>query len=214
MAKTEDMDFVQIRIRAHKKLHKQLDIAATERGASMNAEIVDRLERSFQIDRIIGGPIVEDRPLLAIAKLIAASMHDAGRHAAFTATRSVEVTANWTENAYAYDQAIMAATTILEAFRPRGPVVAPKLFDQNDDDLTDVCATLGKAFANGLLLDVTNEKSSTSNSIEKIALIREELGALRERIPSSVKHGMVMHVGVPPSTIGGPKPSMKGARKK
>jgi hypothetical protein len=182
MAQTEDPDFIQVRIRIKKSLHTGLEKAAEERGASMNAEIVERLERSFQIDRIIGGPIVEDRALLAIAKMVAAAMHDSGRHGAFTATRSAEQTARWHDNAFAYDQAVKAAETILEAFRPEGDASAPALFDQSNRNLAALFENLGAGFANGLLEAVARGASRSSGEIEKIALIRDELGPLRERI--------------------------------
>lgn len=79
MAQTEDANFVQVRVRMGKKLHADLQQASDERATSMNAEIVDRLERSFQIDRLIGGPIIEDRAFLAVVKIIASAMFDCGR---------------------------------------------------------------------------------------------------------------------------------------
>jgi len=182
MAQSDDPDFVQIRIRTKTSLHARLEKAADERGVSMNSEIVDRLERSFEIDRIIGGPIVEDRQVLAIAKMIAAVMHDSGRHAAFTATRTIEGTARWYDNAFAYDQAVLAANVILEAFRPAGSVDAPRLKDQDDNDLSAFFKQLGPGFARGLLEEVARGASRTGDRIERIAILRDELGALRDRI--------------------------------
>ena len=182
MDQMEDDDFIQVRIRMKKALHRQLEKAATERGASMNAEIVGRLSRSFAIDQIIGGPIVEDRALVAIAKMIASAMHHAGRTGAFMATRSADETTHWYNNAYAYDQAARAATTIIEAFRPQGKTDAPILFDQDGESLSEIVQALGAGFGRSMLEQVARGVSRSGDEVEAIARIRDELGQLRDRI--------------------------------
>ena len=146
----------------------------------MNAEISNRLEKSFENDRIIGGPIVEDRPLLAIAKMIASAMHDTGRHCAFASTFDPKVTAQWHQNPFAYNQAVQAANTILEAFRPDGKIAGPALHRGNP--AAHLLEHMGIGFANGILESVARGAARTSGEIEKIAVIRDELGELRDRI--------------------------------
>jgi hypothetical protein len=202
MAKTEDTDFTQVRIRMGKKLHADLEKASDERGTSMNAEIVDRLERSFQIDRLIGGPIIEDRALLAVIKIIASAMFDCGRSAAFAATLSPKETERWADNAFAYDQAVNAANTVLEAFRPAGSKKAPNHFDQKGGPLSGYYEMMGAGFANGILENVARGAARAGGDINKVALISEELGPLRDRI---------RHLAVGPETTaaevwGGKKP--------
>ena len=202
MAQTEDANFVQVRVRMGKKLHSDLQQASDERGTSMNAEIVDRLERSFQIDRLIGGPIIEDRAFLAVIKIIASAMFDCGRTAAFATTLSAKETERWTDNPFAYDQAVIAANTVLKAFRPAGTAKAPKHFDQKGGALSGFYEAMGAGFANGILESVARGAARAGGDINKIALICDELGPLRDRI---------RHLAVGPETNaaeawGGKKP--------
>jgi hypothetical protein len=50
MVKRPQTALVGLRVRMREPLRKQLEVAAKKRGVSLNAELVSRLERSFQID--------------------------------------------------------------------------------------------------------------------------------------------------------------------
>jgi hypothetical protein len=152
----------------------------------MNTEIVDRLQRSLENDRVIGGPIVEDAALIGIAKMIASAMHDAGRHAAFTSSFSVDGTINWYANPYAYDQAVRAANAILEAFRPAGEVTGSQNAFAGREELAAMFENLGVGFANGILEEVARGASRTGNveHIGRVGGICRDLGKLRDRIRS------------------------------
>ncbi|MBV8798447.1 MAG: Arc family DNA-binding protein [Alphaproteobacteria bacterium] len=183
MAQVDDTEnFVQVRIRMQRDLQQRLDRSANERGASMNAEIVERLERSIASDTIIGGPIIEDRPVIALARMMASAMHDAGRTAAFMATRSAAETANWYGNAFAYDQAVQAAATVLEAFRPPGNTAAPRLKTNTGEDLSQTFSTLGSGFANSLIEEVARGAARTAEDVSKVSIIANGLMHLRDRI--------------------------------
>ena len=183
MAQSDDPAFVQVRIRMRKSLQAQIEKARKEKGTSMNQEIVDRLEKSFEIDQIIGGSIVEDRAVNAIARMVASVMHDAGRHAAFVATLSPESIARWYNSPFAYDQAAHAARTIIEAFRPSGSTKVPGYLEGAlPQPLEGALAYAGKGFANALLEQVARGAARTNSALDKVASLRDDLGELRERI--------------------------------
>src|SRR5215471_15110541 len=62
-------DIVQIGVRMEEKLRRRLERAASQSGQSMNAEIVERLKRSFQSDEdkisLIARAIVDTYPDIA-----------------------------------------------------------------------------------------------------------------------------------------------------
>ena len=62
-------DIVQIGVRMEEKLRRRLERAASQSGQSMNAEIVERLKRSFQSDEdkisLIARAIIDTYPDIA-----------------------------------------------------------------------------------------------------------------------------------------------------
>jgi len=62
-------DIVQIGVRLEERLRRRLERAASQSGQSMNAEIVERLRRSFQSDEdkisLIARAIVDTYPDIA-----------------------------------------------------------------------------------------------------------------------------------------------------
>jgi Arc-like DNA binding domain len=50
MVKRSQRALVGLRVRMREPLRKQLEVAAKKRGVSLNAELVSRLEQSFQIN--------------------------------------------------------------------------------------------------------------------------------------------------------------------
>ena len=63
------LDIVQIGVRMEEKLRRRLERAASQSGQSMNAEIVERLKRSFQSDEgkisLIARAIIDTYPDIA-----------------------------------------------------------------------------------------------------------------------------------------------------
>jgi hypothetical protein len=74
-------DLVQISIRTKEPLRAALESAARERGVSMNAEIVERLTRTFE-DEIKLEAEFDRRQLYAILRIMAVAMDHAGHSAA------------------------------------------------------------------------------------------------------------------------------------
>ena len=66
---TAPNDIIQIGVRLEEQLRRRLERVASQRGQSMNAEIVERLRRSFQGDEdkttLIAGAIIDTYPDIA-----------------------------------------------------------------------------------------------------------------------------------------------------
>lgn len=77
MAKRPNSAVVDYKIRLKEPIRKKIEIAAKDRGVSMNAEIVTRIENSFSIDDSFGGPELRN-----VATLMAAAFNHAGQMSA------------------------------------------------------------------------------------------------------------------------------------
>lgn len=120
MARRKKSATVQIKVRIKEELRARLEKAAKARGVSLNAEIGDRLENSFEYESRLGGPLVAD-----ILESVGAAMRSTGELCAFFATYQISKDGKWLANPYAFDQATNAAMTVIEAHRPPGKITAP-----------------------------------------------------------------------------------------
>ena len=118
MAKRGKSPRAQVPLRIPEAQRARIEKAAKSRGVSMNAEIVERLERSFETEDRLGGPRVVE-----ILEGVGAAMRSAGRQAAFFASVDKD---SWLAHPYGFDQAAKAAAAVLEHHRPPGKVVVPK----------------------------------------------------------------------------------------
>lgn len=109
---------IQFKLRVQEPLRNAIERAAKGRAVSTNQQAVELLEWAITVDRMFGG----QRDLV---DAVVSAMSQAGEHAAFDATLELHDAGKWRSNPYAYDHALRAATTVLEAFRPPGPVVPP-----------------------------------------------------------------------------------------
>jgi hypothetical protein len=119
---------VQFKVRMKEPLRADLEEAARLRGVSMNAEIVARLEQSFEqkqrLEDVFGGMVV-----YRLMRVIAAIMDSAGSMALLykpAADSGDAREARWTADPYAYDQALQAGVHALEALRPPDDPEAPQ----------------------------------------------------------------------------------------
>lgn len=111
----------QYPLRLPDDLRSRIEKATKDRNVSINAEILERLERSFDIEDRLGGPRVVE-----LIETIATVMKSTGEHAGFYETGKLTNQGEWLALPYAFDQAAKAATTILEHHRPPGEIVVPK----------------------------------------------------------------------------------------
>ena len=121
MAKRGKSPRAQVPLRIPEAQRARIEKAAKARGVSMNAEIVERLERSFQTEDRLGGPRVA-----GLIEIVAATMKLVGEQAAFWVDSSrLHNQGGWLDQPYGFEQAKQAAESVIEAHRPPGKIVQP-----------------------------------------------------------------------------------------
>jgi hypothetical protein len=132
-----------------------LRAAADARSISINREINDRLIASFDDDRN-PDKVFSSRALFGLMKLVAAAMQTAGAHALHLDTGSPEHGSEFFRDAYAYDQAVRAAITVLEACRPPGKREPSQT--SIDAAVNELKLRVGEVWAKNLLAEVADAK--------------------------------------------------------
>jgi Arc-like DNA binding domain len=118
----KDTQTVQLGLRVKEWMRAALEESARERGVSMNAEIVRRLEQTFHLDEQIETAF-GDATTYEMMRAVAAAMRAAGGRARWL--EGHPVTYPWTASAYAYQESVQAAIGVLDALRPPGEVSPP-----------------------------------------------------------------------------------------
>ncbi len=122
MAKKRKPGSGQYPLRLPDDLRSRIEKAAKGRNVYINAEILERLEQSFQTEKRFGGPRVVE-----LIETIATVMKSTGEYAGFYETGKLTNRGEWLALPYAFDQAVKAAITILEHHAtPLGKIVEPK----------------------------------------------------------------------------------------
>ncbi len=122
MAKRGKSPRAQVPLRIPEALRARIEKAAKETGQSMNAEIIDRLEKSFGSEDRLGGP-----RLVELLEAMASAMKITGQTAALAESDKVMNQGQWLRLPYAFDQAAQAAAAVLEQHRPPGERDVPQL---------------------------------------------------------------------------------------
>ena len=115
----EERAEVQLKFRVKQAFLFVLRNKAKQNGRSLNAEINDRLEKSFKEvypEAKFTGDFAHDLGVI-LAQAISAASNSAG----VISTGLAHGADKWCESPYAYDQVTKAVNTILERFRPKGP---------------------------------------------------------------------------------------------
>jgi hypothetical protein len=184
MGKRAKQATVDIGMRVKEPLRARIARTAKDRGVSMNAEMVDRLERSFSeerdrarlIEAIFGGP-----EILGLMKLISAAMQEAGQAAGFESAGSLEGAAGWMQNPYAYDQATKACLRILDTLKPPGPIEIPAETEKRG------LADLGRGYANAIVAQMLGNETRTRFFTPERALeVRNDLGPVADRLSEKI----------------------------
>jgi hypothetical protein len=187
-APRSDAETVQISVRAKEPLRAALEQAAKERGVSMNAEIIDRLQRSFESERRIED-VFGSREVYGMMRTIAAAIDATGRSAGFFATRTLEGAAGWIRHPWAYQQAVNAAARVFEALRPAGDPSPP------DHELGHI-GNLGRGFASGILNEIARGEARVGTNVQQTAELRGALGPLVDRLTpeETIKEDLLYNV--------------------
>ncbi len=184
MAQRKKTATIQLsKVRMKEPLRGQLEKAAKARGVSMNAEIVDRLDRSFHNQALVNEVLeaMFGKPLAATLLTIGRAMVNPGRMRAFYETGTLEGASTWFDHPGAFDQAAQAATHVLERLRPSGDPKATRLPKR----VRELTAAIGVGYAHACL-DALTGKAVTREEAEWAAPLRDTLGprvdrAMRQR---------------------------------
>lgn len=159
------------------EIKRRLEIAAKSSGRTQSQEAEARIEQSFkqQEQAELFSDLYFGRELSGLLELIGRAMRDAGAHAAANAASAGLGPPNWLDNSYGYAMAAKAASTVIEALRPRAEVRGPKPKSAAE-------AMLGDAIANGLLNALAHETSPRDFMEEWAGRVRPRLGSLLTRL--------------------------------
>lgn len=113
MDEREKSATVDLKVRMKEPLRARIEAAAKERGVSMNAEAVDRLERSFATDDQHGSPQVANMARMMVSAFVAG-----GQMAAAEDGRPWSAPAEWIFDAAAYEAAAGQVLYMLAMFHP------------------------------------------------------------------------------------------------
>lgn len=180
-------------LRVTAEIKDLLDSAAVKSGRTQSQEAETRLELTFRSERQLDQALetIFGQRTAGLVTLLAHVMRDAGQMGHPIATRSLEVAPDWTSNAFAYDQAVRAATRVLEAFRPEGDPVPDHLNEALMIGGVDVNAAhrdLGHGVANPYLAAVADPDEAISADLQRIGSeVREKLGeVMADRIERNI----------------------------
>lgn len=181
---------VGLRLRFNEKLRRRLEQAAARNEQSMNAEIIHRLEASFVDEERFVVESFGTPEVFGIMKIIAAAMLETGRVAGFY-SGDFNAGFQWIDDPYAYDQAVKAATRVLEALRPPGSIENPSLPAPVNEIGTpagpsrdDMLRMIGSGFANTMLGEAASGKSRAGNpeSQKRAQSLHDAVGRLAKRL--------------------------------
>ena len=122
MAKRKTTDYIQINVRMREALRAKLETSAKRNDESLNREIVDRLERSFDRQELLidAMTLTYGEHLSGLLMVMARAMADAGKMGVFVSDPRSK--ANWWDVPFAYNEAAIAALIVLKSFRPPGEI--------------------------------------------------------------------------------------------
>ena len=170
-------DKIQIGLRVPEDLREKIQEAANARGVAVNKEISDRLEKSFSEEMTISAADGAAE-LYSILRVVAAAMDLAGPMAAIMSTLNPDAGKTWVHSSIAYEQALQAAVTVLEALRPQAAAVP-------HPSMSDSVNTMGSEIATGILEEAATGLTRTPSAAADAARARRlhaGLGALTDLI--------------------------------
>jgi hypothetical protein len=119
MARRKATELRPLMTRLPEGLRSRLEREAARNDRSMNSEIIERLQRTFEqkeeIETIYG-----NEQLFQLMKIVASTMHLTGQFVGVGVHKS-----EWMKDPVAYAEAVKAATRVLENLRPPGEARRP-----------------------------------------------------------------------------------------
>lgn len=172
----------ELKLRLTEPLRKQIEAAAAARGASMNLEMVERLERTFDADSAMTDTLVyaHGREMTGIALLMLQTMDWVGRLAGFRKNQTAQGSFNWMSDPWAFEQAMKAAFRILSLAKPTGVAVAPSEMDGGNRSLED--EHLAVFLSHGFLAALSDPAHPMA---ERVGAVAELLGPVAAKLSAA-----------------------------
>jgi hypothetical protein len=174
MADHGKVGVADIKIRVKEPLRARVEAAARERGVSMNAELISRLEKSFAQDDQLADTL-GSKDVVTFMQSIAAAMRKAGEIAAASKRPRILVTnPPWLSEPYAFEQAVKAANGVIEAFRPPGDPSPPSTpahgSEAEASSIPEAVSSMALQFARALIDAVVNEQHFSIEELKESTL--------------------------------------------
>jgi len=200
-----------LRVRAEVK--EALERQATKSGRSLSAEAGVWMEQALLSEGVIDQALdlAFGRQVAGLVLLLARVVRDAGAHAAFMATSTMDGAANWLSNPYAVAQVSTAVAAVFEAIQPEGDAAPPQVpgLAPGNPALKEILETLGRRCADGVLGAIAGRVSTRPGSANDgelgrwAAPVRERLGpGIVERIKKNSSDTAPVMVAVGPPLTG------------
>jgi hypothetical protein len=183
MAKRDDSAIAELRMRIKENLRGRLEDAASLRGRTLNHEVVDRLEGSFERQQLVvdGLDLLCGRRAAGVLLALAHAIRLASSAAASLSDK-VSVADDWLDDAWATAQVAEAIERVLDELLDRRPdkpaAEAPRkvrvLVDALPETARDGVARVGVGTANSILAAIRGHP--VTRSLEQaMAPVRERL---------------------------------------
>jgi hypothetical protein len=138
--------------RTSDKIRDRLLAAAKAKGVSVNQEINERIEASFDSPDVTEKAFA-NRGLYGLLRMVAVAMQISGRQAmTFKNSGDSDAADDWLSDPYAYDQAAGAAWKLLDACRPEGTPNPPT--NAADPAWNSLYASVGRNIAENILSEI------------------------------------------------------------
>lgn len=180
----------QVPVRMVETLRAKLEKSARSRSVSMNGEIVDRLDRSFHNQALVNEVLeaMFGKPLAATLLTIGRAMDYPGRARAFYETGTLEGANAWFDHPGAFDEAVQAATQVLQRLRPSGDPKTTRKGLRTGKGVRHLTDALAVGYANACL-DALTGNTATKEEEEWAAPLRDTLGPRVDRARRQRKKG-------------------------
>ena len=171
-----------LNMRTTHAVREKLERAATDSGRSLAQEVEHRLEKSFEREGLLPEvlELAYGRQLAGLLMALGWAMRDAGRMAGFHKHATLEASEQWTDDPYAYDQAMKAVGAILVAARPEGDPTPP----ERKHPALAALARYGGQMIGGSIAEMLADKryEATATEGEQAEPIRRLLGPIAARL--------------------------------
>jgi len=134
--------------------------------------------------------------LSGILLLIGQVMKEAGEAAGFRATGTLDGSKAWWDNPFAFRQASVAASDVLDALKPPGDSAAPDNLSAPLNVVSDLPSNIesslptidqyGRGIANSLLEEAATGRTRISDKVDRARTLHRALGHLSNRLKQFV----------------------------